>query len=382
MPYSPSVTEAKPYIGGQAVLEGVMMRAPSCMTVAVRRPDGTLAVKEELLKPRSKSLAKVPFVRGMAMLGESMKLGYRALQFSADQQMLGAPAKDASVATTLAAALTAVRAAALGVFLGVDGSEPAPGGAASKDAKMDAPSSTAAIALSIVIAIGLFIALPQALAWGLGKGLGLTLTVSDWRYQATIGGFKLLVITAYMVFLSRVPEMRRVFQYHGAEHKTIYAYEAAQPLTLENVRAQSTLHPRCGTTFLIVVVAVSVLVFIAVAPFVTFMTGPLGQLQVFALRLALLPVIAGVAYELQRLTARYCTTGPMRVFLWPGFLFQKITTREPDDAQLEVAIVAMKAAEWRDQHQGAALPAEPAVYPSFAEYVASLSPAAAAPEAA
>ncbi|MEZ4254538.1 MAG: DUF1385 domain-containing protein [Polyangiales bacterium] len=324
------MAESKPYIGGQAVLEGVMMRAPSCMTVAVRRPDGTIAVKEEAFnKTKAKSSPwKLPFLRGMAMLVESMRLGFRALQFSAEQQLTEEQAKDEK-----------------------------------------GMSSNAAIAISVVFALALFIALPQGIAWGGLKVLGLDWAANDWRYQALIGVAKLGVIGAYMIFVSRLPEMRRVFQYHGAEHKTIYAYEAGLPLTLDNVRAQSTLHPRCGTTFLIVVVFVSVFLFVAVAPFITFMQGGYAQLQVLVIRLLLLPFIAAAAYELQRLTARYCTTGPLRALLWPGFLFQKITTREPDDAQLEIAIVAMKAAEWLDHATAPASPAEtPGLFTSFSAF--------------
>src|SRR6185369_16291040 len=136
-----------------------------------------------------------------------------------------------------------------------------------------------------------------------------------------------------------------VFHYHGAEHKTIYAYEAELPLTVENVRKQSPLHPRCGTTFLITVVIISVVLGSIITPLVLpNATGLVGQLETLALRISLLPLIAAVSYELQRLSARYCTTGPLRVLLYPGFLFQKITTREPDDSQIEVAIVAMQAA--------------------------------------
>lgn len=310
------------------------MRAPGCFTVAVRRPDGTVAVKEEsMAAPERSKLWKLPGFRGVATLVESMRLGYRALHFSAEQQMT-----------------------------------------AEEKAKPGNVNSNVAILISVAFAIGLFIALPQGLAWGAGKVFHSELLPSDWRYQAIIGGFKLAVITSYMVFLSRVPEMRRVFQYHGAEHKTIFAYEAGLPLTVENVRAQSTLHPRCGTTFLIVVVAVSVLVFIAVAPMVSFMTGFLGQIQVLAMRLLLLPLIAAIAYELQRFSAKYCTTGPLRVLLWPGFLFQKITTREPDEEQIEIAIAAMQSAEWREK-VGAQVPVatEPRVFPNFRGFQDALS---------
>ncbi|MCA9582229.1 MAG: DUF1385 domain-containing protein [Myxococcales bacterium] len=295
------MSETKPYIGGQAVLEGVMMRAPECMTVAVRRPDGTIVLKEELLSGGRKGVWKLPGFRGMAALVESMRLGYRALAFSAEHAFEERPEGESSWA----------------------------------------------MVLSTLIAITLFIVIPQGLASGAGWLFGVDLALDDWRFHFVTGVFKLLVITGYMVFVSRVPEMRRVFQYHGAEHKTIFTYEEGLPLTVENVRKQSTLHPRCGTTFLIMVVAVAVVLIVALAPLLAFKSGAVGWIQVLAVRLALLPVIAGVAFELQRFTARYCTTGPLRVLLWPGFLFQKITTREPDDAQIEIAIAAMRAAEWR-----------------------------------
>ena len=138
--------------------------------------------------------------------------------------------------------------------------------------------------------------------------------------------------------------MQRVFQYHGAEHKTIYAYEKGLALTVENARKQSTLHPRCGTTFLIMVVAISVVLGALVVPVLVPRNLGWGtQPLTFLIRLALLPAIAALAYELQRFSARYCSEGPFRFLLWPGFLVQKITTREPDDAQLETAIAAMQA---------------------------------------
>lgn len=169
--------------------------------------------------------------------------------------------------------------------------------------------------------------------------------------------------------------MRRVFQYHGAEHKTIHAYEAGLPLTLENVKAQTTLHPRCGTTFLVVVILVSIILGSLVTPLVLpHAEGLVGQVQVLALRVGLLPVIAAVSYEFQRFSARYCTRGPLRVLLWPGFLFQKITTIEPDDDQIEIAIAALDAARWRESvGKDAPAPAEaPLFFPDFAGFRAAL----------
>jgi uncharacterized protein YqhQ len=312
------MSEVRPYIGGQAVIEGVMMRSPSGVAVAVRRPDGSLVVREGPVAGSSAAWRKWPLVRGVHTLVESMSLGYRALQFSADQQM---------------------EAEAGGAPTGEHGAA----------GQGSSPGSSFAMVLSLVFAIGLFIALPQGLAVGLSRLLGWELGVQDFAFHALTGAFKLLVLTAYMVFIGRIEEIRRVFQYHGAEHKTIYAYEAGLALSVENVKKQSALHPRCGTTFLVVVVVLSILVGSTVTPFVLpHAEGWSGQLQTLALRISLLPVIAAIGYELQRFSARYCSTGPLRFLNYPGFLFQRITTREPDDRQIEVAIAAMQSAVWRE----------------------------------
>lgn len=299
----------KPYIGGQAVLEGVMMRGPSCMSIAVRRPDGSIALEEGPIESRiAETMGKIPLLRGVLMLVESMSLGMRALNFSAKHAF---PEEES-------------------------------GGEA--EGKLT-------IAFSILLAIGLFVALPQGLTAGLGKLIGAELELTDVAFHAVTGAFKLFIFLLYLLFVRRIPEMKRVFQYHGAEHKTIHAYEAGLELTTENVRAQSTLHPRCGTTFLVVVVLVSILLGSIVTPLLLpNAEGLLGQLQVLGLRIGLLPVIAGVSYEFQRFSARYCTTGPLRVLLLPGFLFQKITTIEPGDDQIEIAIAALAAAKWREEN--------------------------------
>jgi len=361
------MSQAKPYIGGQAVIEGVMMRAPEDLSVAVRRPDGTIAVLEGQLPNEHVGLRKIPGVRGIATLVESMSVGYRALSFSAQQQE-----------SPVNAALTMLSMWVIGAG-GVGESRPEPiasvasGGTPAeidRDESASAPepkvtslakqekaplAQRVALVLSTLFALGLFIALPQALTVGLSHLIGVDLQPSDWRFHAVTGAFKLAVLTTYLVAISRIEEIRRVFHYHGAEHKAIYAYEAELPLTVENVRKQSPLHPRCGTTFLITVVIISVVLGSIITPLVLpNATGLAGQIETLALRISLLPLIAAVSYELQRLSARYCTTGPLRVLLWPGFLFQKITTREPDDSQIEVAIVAMQAARTRQKAEGVA----------------------------
>ena len=310
---------ARPYIGGQAVIEGVMMRAPSCLSIAVRRPDGSIAVREGPLRAKllNSRLGRLPGVRGTIMLIESISLGYDALRFSAEQQM-------------------------------------------SDEERSQARESGSAVWLPLAFALGLFMLLPQGLATGLARLLGADWDLASPAFHAVTGGFKLLIFTLYIGLISLVPDVRRVFQYHGAEHKTIFAYEQGLPLTVDVVRSQSRLHPRCGTTFLVVVIAVSIVLGAVATPLLLpGAKGVSGWLLTFLLRVSLLPLIAAISYELQRLSARFCTTGPLRVLLLPGFLFQRITTREPEDAQLEVAIAAMEVARVRDE--GAAKPsvAEP-----------------------
>ncbi len=341
------MSEARPYIGGQAVIEGVMMRSPTGVAVAVRRPDGSLVVREGPVAGSTASWRKLPLLRGVNTLVESMSLGYSALQFSADQQMLGEESAPGAAAPEATGAEGLARPGSVGPAAASAGSAAASAGPAPASGS---GGSRAAMALSMLIAIGLFIALPQGLAVGLSRLFGWELGVQDFAFHALTGGFKLLVLTAYMLFIGRIEEIRRVFQYHGAEHKTIYAYEAGLELTVGNVKAQSALHPRCGTTFLVVVVVLSILVGSVVTPLVLpHAEGLLGQAQTLVLRIALLPVIAAIGYELQRFSARYCSTGPLRFVNYPGFLFQKITTREPDERQIEVAIAAMQSAVWRER---------------------------------
>jgi uncharacterized protein YqhQ len=187
----------------------------------------------------------------------------------------------------------------------------------------------------------------------MNKLLGLNLDVQSPGFQAMTGAFKLTIVVSYLFVVRRVfPDIRRVFQYHGAEHKTISTYEAGEPLTVENARAKTTLHPRCGTTFLVMVALVSILVFTAVGGFLPKInTGKvvLDNILFFLEKLPFLPLIAAATFEIQRVFAKYCTTGPLRALLWPGFLVQKITTIEPDDNQLEVALASLRVTLFREE---------------------------------
>jgi uncharacterized protein YqhQ len=203
----------------------------------------------------------------------------------------------------------------------------------------------------LFVAIAFLIALPQGAAAGVNRLFHLGLDVQAPAFQALTGAFKLTIVVGYLLLIRRIADIRRVFQYHGAEHKTISTYEAREALTVENARAKTTLHPRCGTTFLVMVALVSILVFTGIGAFLPRIhTGSalLDNVVFFLEKLPFLPAIAGLTFELQRVFARYCTTGPLRVLLWPGFLVQKITTIEPEDAQLEIALASLRATLFRE----------------------------------
>jgi uncharacterized protein YqhQ len=281
-------------VGGQAVIEGVMMRSPSRMAVAVRRPDGTLAFLERpftSITRRHKPLGW-PVLRGAISLFETFGLGISALNFSADE---------------------AGRA---------------------EDAKPDVKPSLAqqalqfaTVALSLVLGMFLFVVLPARVTGALGfhdrVGFGLV-----------DGVFRLVVFVLYLLLISQWKEMRRVLGYHGAEHKSIHAIESGAPLTPESVMTFSRLHPRCGTSFLFLVVVVSVVVF-------SFIGKPRGVGD-HLLRIACMPVIAGIAFEFVRLSGRYATRPVVRWLVWPGMQFQRLTTREPDAGMCAVAIAALE----------------------------------------
>jgi uncharacterized protein YqhQ len=306
-------------------------------------------------------------VRGVVTVVESLKVGSQALKWSANlyEQDLddeGKPTAKPPSPTNLFTALS------LGIVaLATSSADPGP-----------APGDTkggggAGGALSILFAIVLFVALPQVGAEGINKVFGLGLDVQSAGFQAITGGAKLLIVVSYMLLIRQFDDIRRVFQYHGAEHKAISTYEAKEELTVANAQAKTTLHARCGTTFLVMVALVSIVVFSAVGSLLPQLPGGRVAQSVgfFFMKLPFLPVIAAITYELQRFFARYCTTGPLRVLLWPGFVVQKITTAEPEPAQLEVALASLQAALWR-QKAAASAPTEvpDRVFPDYGQLLA------------
>ena len=343
---------ARPYIGGQALIEGVMMRSPHCFSAVVRRKSGALVVREMPMADLRRGKLAWPLVRGVAALVEALKLGSAALRFSAEQfeqdleEEGGGPKSGPRSAGPSMLSLVSLPIIALLTNAPEDfgkGPQPAAGPGDGKKRLLGV--------LSAVFAIGMFVALPQAFAAGASSVLGLGLDVRDVRFQLLTAAAKLSILIGYMLLIRRMPEIYRVFQYHGAEHKSIYTYESGQALTVENARPKTTLHPRCGTTFIVMVALVSILVFSALGPLLPHLgLGKLADnLLFFAFKLPFLPFIAAITFELQRVLAKYCSTGPGQVLLWPGFLVQKITTIEPDDKQLEVALSALLVTLEREQ---------------------------------
>jgi uncharacterized protein YqhQ len=356
-------------IGGQAVLEGVMMRAPASFAVVVRRRDGRLHVRERSMPEGATGVVRWPLVRGVASLVESLRLGSEALRFSAEKMEEDMAAIDAPAAGP---GLGVLGAMGLSLFYMATRDDRAGSLAAPASRR-----SSAGMWLMLLFAIAFFVALPQGAAAGINRALGLGLEVQSPGFQAMTGALKLTIVVGYLLAIRRVPDIRRVFQYHGAEHKTISTYEAGEALTVDNARKKTTMHPRCGTTFLVMVALVSMLVFTAIGallPRIHTGSSIADNVVFFFEKLPFLPVLVAVTFEVQRILARYCTTGPLRALLWPGFLVQKITTAEPDDAQLEVALASLRATLFRQQGAGAPeAPEDDVVFPGYEALLAAVA---------
>lgn len=275
-------------VGGQAVIEGVMMRAPDAWAVAARRPDGVIEAKRNQLPALSSrnKWARVPFLRGMFVLAESLSLGFRALSWSAEK-------------------------------------------AGEEEDEIGRREIIITMVVAVVAALVIFVLGPAFAAnWikGLVGGSALAFVVID-------GALRIFLVVAYIWLVGRNPDIQRVFQYHGAEHKTIHAYENGDPLSIDAIQVYSPRHPRCGTSFIIIVAMVAFVVFLTLAP--------LPFLWQVIARILLIPVIAGISYEVLRAAAGKSWLA------WaskPGMWIQAITTKEPTDDQVEVAIASLLAA--------------------------------------
>ena len=289
----------KTSVGGQALMEGIMMRGPKKICVAVRRPDGTLDMTYEDVKHHR--WQKIPLVRGAAAMIENLVLGYRYLMHSAEVSMPEEAEEEP------------------GRFEKWLGEHAGPG-------VQNFFMALAAVCGGL-LAIVLFMVLPTAIVGLIDRFLPL-----GWGKVVLEGALKIALFVGYLFLCTRMKEIHRVFEYHGAEHKTIACYEAGEELTVENVRHHRRFHPRCGTSFMILVLIVSILLF-SVLPWSS--TG----LRVL-LKLLLLPVVMGVSYELIKLAGRYDNLFT-RIISAPGLWLQRLTTFEPDDSMIEVAIAAV-----------------------------------------
>jgi uncharacterized protein YqhQ len=300
--------------GGQAVLEGVMMRGRTFMAVAVRAPDKNIVVTSRPLPMRLYGgiVQKIPLLRGMTMLWDALGLGMQALMFSADIQMAGAddPATDAKP----------VEAASL-----------------------SKPLAWTTVAVAMIFGIGVFFVTPLAIVGFAEQFVGAH---TLWSNLAE-GLIRLILLVGYVALIGLMPDVKRVYAYHGAEHMTIHAWEHNDPLDPAHVSKYPPEHPRCGTAFLLEVVAISVLLF-------ALLGTPDIWLRVLS-RIMLIPVIAGIAYELLRLGGKYPDSPFMKAIVAPGLLLQKLTTAVPDESQMEVAIASMS--ELLKQEGDAPLPA-------------------------
>ncbi len=292
-------------IGGQAVIEGVMMRGPLGVAVAVRKPDGEIVVDKSLSAPKAQTnkLLKLPIIRGVVNFISSMVLGVKALTFSADFVDIEEDDPD-------------YKPSKFETFLQNKF------GDKTKDIVI-----YFSVFLALIMGIGLFILLPTFIASFLTK-----FQMPDMLKTLIEGVIRILIFMIYIIAVSQMKDIKRVFEYHGAEHKTIFAYENGEELTPENVRKYSRLHPRCGTNFLLIVMIVSIIIF-------SFLSWSNVWLRMLS-RLALLPVVAGVSYEIIKFAGRH-QTGLCAILCKPGLWLQLLTTREPDDSQLEVAIAAL-----------------------------------------
>jgi uncharacterized protein YqhQ len=293
----------KIHVGGQAVIEGVMMRAPRSVAIAVRRPDGEIVVKTELVVPLSERfpIVKLPILRGAVALFTSLIIGIKALNFSANEAMTEEE-KDKE-----------------GVKEG--GGE----------------LSSWAMAGTMTVAFGFGICLFFLFPLYLTKLMTPVIGDNNIVFNLVDGVIRVIVFLLYIWAISRMNDIQRVFQYHGAEHKSIFTFEAGEELIVENVRRYSRLHPRCGTSFLLIVMLVSIAVFSLIPKLWPFYLKA-GS------RIILLPMIAGISYEFLKWSATHENHPLVRMIIAPGLALQRLTTREPDDSQLEVAIRSLNEA--------------------------------------
>jgi uncharacterized protein YqhQ len=293
-------------VGGQAVIEGVMMKAPKSLAVVVRKPNGEIAFKEDLLHPWSDrwGFLKWPVLRGTLTLIETLVQGIQALNYSANQALTEEEEKK----------------------------------------ELGSWSMFLTMSLAILIGLGLFVALPHGISAYLGTISPFRFGVESLTFHILDGLIKVFIFIAYIWIISRFKEIRRIFQYHGAEHKSIFTYESGEDLTVENAKRHSTLHPRCGTSFILLVLIISILLFSFLFPFLPKFAGLSvwlkNGLYVFFKILLMIP-ITGLAYEAIKYSGKRAHLPWVRVMILPGLWIQHLTTQEPTEDQIEIALQAL-----------------------------------------
>ncbi|MDY4574380.1 MAG: DUF1385 domain-containing protein [Intestinibacter sp.] len=290
-------------VGGQAVIEGVMMQSDDYRAIAVRKPNGEIEIKKDKIESwvRDKKIDKIPFLRGGFILIDTMISGINSLNFSSEF-FLEEEEEDA-----------------IDRFL-------------KKIFKEKANDAIIVVSLiiSLLLSVGIFVLIPTFIG-----GLFSKIINSHIALNLIEGAIRIAILIAYMAIVSLNADIKRVFEYHGAEHKTVYCYENDLELTVENARKFGRLHPRCGTNFLFIVMFISIILF-------SFFGWPNPFLRV-AIRILCIPIVAGISYEIIKFLGKYNNI-LSKIVAYPGMMMQKITTKEPDDEQLEVAIAALKAA--------------------------------------
>jgi len=299
-------------IGGQAVIEGVMMRSPHFLAIAVRKPDNRILIKEQPWKGVADRfpILKKPFLRGVVTLIESMVNGIEALSYSANVAVVNDPeSKD-------------------------------------KPEEISGFAMFTSILFAFLMGMALFVAAPHYLTVLVGRAGLFTAGIENPLFHLVDGFIKVVFLVSYVFLIALMKDVKRVFQYHGAEHKSIYAFENGDDLTVENAKKYTTLHPRCGTSFLLFLLVISILVFSILFPLInatSFSTNAiLNHAVLIVFKIALMMPVAGISYEFIRMSANHMDNPLFKVLIYPGLILQKLTTREPTDEQLEIALASLK----------------------------------------
>lgn len=319
---------AKQYtsIGGQAVIEGVMMRSPNAFVVAVRKPDGSIRLRRDQWFGLSKKLdfLRKPFFRGVVMLVETMANGIVSLNYSAniamDEELKEEALKKGKTLEQYEAEKKKKEKIDWGTFF--------------------------TIASSFAFGMGLFVFVPHAATAGLDSLFELNWDLDGFAFHFVDGVIKACIFILYIWIIGFIPDIRRVFQYHGAEHKSISTFEAGEELTVENAKKYTTLHPRCGTSFIFFLLFISIIIFsvlFAIVPIGTGLPVILKHLSAVVVKILCMFPVAGISYEIIKLAGKYPGNPACKALSTPGMMLQKLTTKEPDEQQLEVALSSIKA---------------------------------------